>query len=191
MPIDEDSVNLLQQKFPTTKFLAKELTSKILITIHGICEPGKKSFVVNKFFLAFFVFSGDEIKIQLMTALEHKLNDAVLDLLLVTLERNPNCKLASEDIEVSGKFSTPEPDEVPTEIFSAKIFFQFLQPKSDLPQEIWNFSLPSITIGRLYAVNFYLRQHLQDFLHFPNYSQNSEQFRVRLPIAKRKTLFAY
>jgi len=46
------------------------------------------------------MYLGEDIKLKLMTALENKVKDAVLDQLLMTLERNPNVKLTTEDVEV-------------------------------------------------------------------------------------------
>lgn len=42
--------------------------------------------------------AGDEIKESLVQSLRNKLDDAVLDILSVTLDRNPHCKLTPEDV---------------------------------------------------------------------------------------------
>lgn len=46
----------------------------------------------------FLFFTGNEIKEQLIQSLRNKLDDAVLDVLSVTLDRNPHCKLTPEDV---------------------------------------------------------------------------------------------
>jgi len=45
---------------------------------------------------------GAEISGDLVDVLQKKLNDAVLDVITVTLSRNPMCKLSPDDIQVSG-----------------------------------------------------------------------------------------
>lgn len=72
----------IKKKFSLSKWAAKQCQDKILLTVHGVQAP-----------------SG-EIVGQLVPALQHRLDDAVLDALLVTLERNPSCKLTQEDVEV-------------------------------------------------------------------------------------------
>ena len=49
-------------------------------------------------FNLYLVTSGAEIKDQLAQSLRNKLDDAVLDILFVTLDRNPHCKLTPEDV---------------------------------------------------------------------------------------------
>jgi hypothetical protein len=58
-----------------------------------------QSVLLVRLCLAFF-FSrvGPEIKEQLVQSLRNKLDDAVLDILSVTLDRNPHCKLTPEDV---------------------------------------------------------------------------------------------
>uniref|UniRef100_A0A915I711 Uncharacterized protein n=1 Tax=Romanomermis culicivorax TaxID=13658 RepID=A0A915I711_ROMCU len=118
----------------SVKLLNREFNNRVLITVHGICEPG------------------DEIKNQLMNALDNKLRDAVLDQLLVLMERNPNFKLIAEDV-------------------------QFLQPKALPPSHIWHFTLPFIALNHLFVLNYYLMQHLFDYLYEPNYSPKVDHFR--------------
>jgi len=54
---------------------------------------------------------GPEIKEQLVQSLRNKLDDAVLEILSVTLDRNPHCKLTPEDVLFIQKPDTP-PDTV-------------------------------------------------------------------------------
>lgn len=46
----------------------------------------------------FLTIAGIEIKEHLIQSLRNKLDDAVLDVLSVTLDRNPHCKLTPEDV---------------------------------------------------------------------------------------------
>lgn len=73
----------VRKKFSLSKWMTRQCQDKILLTVHGVQAP-----------------SG-EIVGQLVPALQHRLDDAVLDVLSVTLERNPSCKLTREDVEVS------------------------------------------------------------------------------------------
>jgi hypothetical protein len=54
--------------------------------------------------LFFHCISGVEIKDGLMNTLQNKLDDAVLDILFVQLNRNPMSKLSAEDVHVSDLF---------------------------------------------------------------------------------------
>jgi len=56
-------------------------------------------------------FAGHEIKESLVQSLRNKLDDAVLDILSVTLDRNPHCKLTPEDVAFIQKANSP-PDAV-------------------------------------------------------------------------------
>ena len=49
--------------------------------------------------------SGAEISEDLVEVLQKKLNDAVLDVITVTLSRNPMCKLSPDDVQVNGLVS--------------------------------------------------------------------------------------
>lgn len=62
--------------------------------------------------------TGNEIKEQLIQSLRNKLDDAVLDVLSVTLDRNPHCKLTPEDVHFIQKPLSP-PDAL------VRVTFQF------------------------------------------------------------------
>lgn len=52
-------------------------------------------------FPLFFLFTGKEIKDDVMKMLQNKLDDALLDTICMMLSRNPQCKLKPDDISVS------------------------------------------------------------------------------------------
>ena len=54
----------------------------IKLTVHGVTEPS------------------DEIKKDLVSVLQKRLDDYTLEMLTMALARNPNTKLASQDVQV-------------------------------------------------------------------------------------------
>lgn len=96
--------------------------------------------------------AGEEIKEQLVQSLRNKLDDAVLDILSVTLMRNPHCKLTPEDVH-------------------------FLQEPRSKPDSVFRFSLTSfIASGHLPAFSYYLHQNLLQFLSMPKYTNQKPKY---------------
>lgn len=92
--------------------------------------------------------AGKEIQEDLMKLLQNKLDDSVLDVISVMLSRNPQCKLRPEDV-------------------------QFIQCPGQDATETLLLTIPSHAMMYLSALLFYLRQNLLQFLHTPNYSDDS------------------
>lgn len=92
------------------------------------------------------VQAGEEIKEKLVQSLRNKLDDAVLDILSVTLKRNPHCKLTPDDVH-------------------------FLQEPRSRPDSVFKFRLPKFIVsGHLPAFSYYLHQNLLQFLSTPKYT---------------------
>ncbi|XP_067679134.1 KICSTOR complex protein SZT2-like [Haliotis asinina] len=87
---------------------------------------------------------GSEIREELMRLLQKKLDEAVLEVISVMLNRNPKCKLKPEDVH-------------------------FIQRPDQEPVEVLQLTIPSHAMMYLQALIFYLRQNLLQFLHTPNY----------------------
>uniref|UniRef100_A0A5S6Q9B0 Protein SZT2 n=1 Tax=Trichuris muris TaxID=70415 RepID=A0A5S6Q9B0_TRIMR len=104
----------------------------VLLTVHGIDEPGREIF--EEFF----------------PALQSRIDESVLDVLLLSFSRNPNLRLTLEDI-------------------------RFLQPIGSTPQYM-HFSLPSVAILHLYPFSYYLSQNLSTFMDAPKYVSPEAKF---------------
>ncbi|XP_071119812.1 KICSTOR complex protein SZT2-like [Haliotis cracherodii] len=87
---------------------------------------------------------GSEIREELMRLLQKKLDEAVLEVISVMLNRNPKCKLKPEDVH-------------------------FIQRPDQEPVEVLQLTIPGHAMMYLQALIFYLRQNLLQFLHTPNY----------------------
>ncbi|CAG7825302.1 unnamed protein product [Allacma fusca] len=99
----------------------------VLLQVHGITE------------------AGPEIKEQLVQSLRNKLDDSILDILSVTLDRNPHCKLTPEDVH-------------------------FIQKPFSPPDIILKYEVNSYATKYLPAFSYYLHQNLLQFLHVPKYT---------------------
>uniref|UniRef100_T1IR37 A-kinase anchor protein 2 C-terminal domain-containing protein n=1 Tax=Strigamia maritima TaxID=126957 RepID=T1IR37_STRMM len=98
----------------------------IQLLVHGITEAGV------------------EIKEDLVQVLQNRLDEAVLDVIAVTLSRNPMCKLTAEDV-------------------------QFIQKPNEPPKAIMQFTICSHAQQYLQALSCYLKQNLLQFLNMPKY----------------------
>ena len=74
--IEKDSVSELS-------FATVMSVQRIQFCVHGICEPGS------------------EIQDELVKVLKNKLNDAVFEQLNLLIARNPKCRLAPSDVQVT------------------------------------------------------------------------------------------
>ncbi|KAJ8305511.1 LOW QUALITY PROTEIN: hypothetical protein KUTeg_016056 [Tegillarca granosa] len=108
----------------------------IELAVHGIQEPGS------------------EIKEDLMRLLQHKLDDAVLDIISLQLSRNPNSKLLIEDVH-------------------------FIQKPGQEPSDVFCLTIPSSAHMQLPALMYYLKQNMLQFLHTPNYVDNKTESRFQ------------
>ncbi|KAK7100732.1 hypothetical protein V1264_023626 [Littorina saxatilis] len=91
---------------------------------------------------------GKEIQEDLMKVLQNKLDDTVLDVISVMLARNPQCKLRPDDV-------------------------QFIQCPVQDATETLQLTIPSHAMPFLSALLYYLRQNLLQFLHTPNFQEDS------------------
>ena len=81
--MDKDAISITESLLGQP---ASELVEEcIVLTVHGVSEPG------------------DEIKKDLVNVLQRRLDDYTLELLTMSLARNPNTKLALQDVQVNGK----------------------------------------------------------------------------------------
>ncbi|XP_078582766.1 KICSTOR complex protein SZT2-like isoform X1 [Branchiostoma floridae x Branchiostoma japonicum] len=91
--------------------------------------------------------AGAEIRVDLVQILQHRLDDATLDVIILMLARNPMCRLSPADV-------------------------LFIQPPSELPTHSLRLAIPAQHSSHIQAVDFYLKQNLLQFLHNPKYSEN-------------------
>ncbi|XP_064476430.1 KICSTOR complex protein SZT2-like [Ornithodoros turicata] len=99
----------------------------VVMHVHGITQPG-------------FAIKGD-----LVSVMQNKLDDAVLEVLTTTLGRNPACNLTLDDVQFVQK-----PHKEPT----AQLFC----------------TVHSQLLPYLQAIMEYLRQNLRTYLHIPKYT---------------------
>jgi hypothetical protein len=111
----------------------------ILLHVHGIRDVGK------------------DIKEDMVEALQKKLDEAVLELLIVMLSRNPLSKLTPEDVS-------------------------FIQKSNKEPTDTFQFIIDSQYLEYIHSIKVYLRQNLLTFMHNPKYteSQPEHHFKVRI-----------
>nr|XP_002731655.2 PREDICTED: protein SZT2-like [Saccoglossus kowalevskii] len=88
--------------------------------------------------------ASSEISKDLVEVLKNRLDESTLDVIAMMMERNPLCKLASADV-------------------------QFIQPRGEAPTTCIYFIVPQYWSSQMYAIGYYLRQNLQQFLHHPKY----------------------
>ncbi|XP_052100492.1 KICSTOR complex protein SZT2-like isoform X3 [Mytilus californianus] len=110
---------------------------EIQLFVHGIEPPGK------------------DIREGLVNTLQNKLDDAVLDILSVQLNRNPLSKLSAEDVHFIQK-----PQEIKRNAEDSKGPMQL------------QLTIPVSATMQLSAVVYYLKQNLKLFSHIPNYADN-------------------
>ncbi|CAH1251154.1 Hypp9011 [Branchiostoma lanceolatum] len=91
--------------------------------------------------------AGAEIRVDLVQILQHRLDDATLDVIILMLARNPMCRLSPADV-------------------------LFIQPPSELPTHSLRLAIPAQHSAHIQAVDFYLKQNLLQFLHNPKFSDN-------------------
>ncbi|PVD23412.1 hypothetical protein C0Q70_16681 [Pomacea canaliculata] len=91
---------------------------------------------------------GKEIQEDLMKLLQNRLDDTVVDVISLMLSRNPQCKLRPEDV-------------------------QFIQNMEQDATETFQLTIPSHAMQYLSALICYLKQNLLQFLHPPNYLEES------------------
>ncbi|XP_050400458.2 KICSTOR complex protein SZT2 [Patella vulgata] len=115
---------------------------------------------------------GSEVKDSLVRALQYKLDEAVLDVISLMLSRNPKCKLKAEDV-------------------------RFIQNMEDGVSKVIQLSIPAHAMMYLFALMYYLRQNLLQFLHTPNYDSNDPEDQFQDVIndeyeaIKRENVFLY
>ncbi|XP_078662696.1 KICSTOR complex protein SZT2-like [Branchiostoma floridae x Branchiostoma belcheri] len=91
--------------------------------------------------------AGAEIRVDLVQILQHRLDDATLDVISLMLARNPMCRLSPADV-------------------------LFIQPPSELPTHTLRLAVPAQLSSHIQAVDFYLKQNLLQFLHNPKFSDS-------------------
>ncbi|KAF0309638.1 KICSTOR complex protein SZT2 [Amphibalanus amphitrite] len=108
----------------------------VLLLVHGITEPGPC------------------IKEDLVRLLHSRLDERLLELFTKALLRNPQTKLAPEDVH-------------------------FIQPPNTPPDHCLKFTLPPSASGHLSSVVGYLRNNLLQMLHQPKYTDTREENQFR------------
>ena len=108
----------------------------ILLHVHGIREVGK------------------DIKEEMVGALQKKLDEAVLDLLIIMLSRNPHSKLTPEDVS-------------------------FIQKSYTEPTETFRFSIDLYYLEFIHSIKVYLRQNLLTVTHNPKYTETNPEFHFK------------
>ncbi|XP_070564104.1 KICSTOR complex protein SZT2-like isoform X4 [Ptychodera flava] len=91
-----------------------------------------------------------EISEELIQVLKNRLDEATLDVITLQLARNPLWKLTATDVK-------------------------FIQPLDDPPSTKVHFTVPQYWSAQLFAIGFYLRQNLLQFLHHPKYVDNKAE----------------
>ncbi|XP_077980912.1 KICSTOR complex protein SZT2-like isoform X2 [Glandiceps talaboti] len=94
--------------------------------------------------------AGPEICQELIQVLRNRLSEHTLDIITMLLARNPLCKLTPTDV-------------------------QFIQPPGADPASIIHFTIPQFWSAQLFAIGYYLRQNMLQFLHHPKYVDNKAE----------------
>ncbi|CAI9736159.1 Hypothetical predicted protein [Octopus vulgaris] len=110
-------------------YAGKRAEECIVMCIHGITQAGA------------------EMKENLIKMLQNKLDDKVLDIISVMLDRNPKCKLSFQDV-------------------------RFIQRYKEKPKDTIYLTVPSSSSKHLFALSYYLKQNLLHFVNIPNYVDN-------------------
>lgn len=116
------------------------------------CEAFGASSGKDAIFLLFYGICpvSEEISQDLISALQNRLDDAVLEMLILQLTRNPMLKLNFEDIK-------------------------FIQPQNSEPSEVWEIDFPEEIKSHKnhsFQVFHYLLQNLGGYLHSPKYLES-------------------
>ena len=112
-------------------------TQCILLNVHGIRDVGK------------------DIKEEMVGALQKKLDEAVLELLIIMLSRNPHSKLTPEDVS-------------------------FIQKCCSEPSDMLRFVIDSQYLQFIHSIRVYLRQNLLTFMHNPKYTEPNPEFHFKV-----------
>ncbi|CAE1264632.1 SZT2 [Acanthosepion pharaonis] len=110
-------------------YVSKRSEDYIKVSMHGITP------------------AGDEMTEDLRKMLQNKLDDTVLDIISVMLDRNPKCKLNFEDV-------------------------RFIQRHKEAPKDTIYVTIPNGSLQQLFPLCYYLKQNLLQFVHVPNYVDN-------------------
>ncbi|GAB1605816.1 Hypothetical predicted protein [Argonauta hians] len=110
-------------------YAGKRSDECIVMYIHGITQ------------------AGTEMKENLIKMLQNKLDDKVLDIISVMLDRNPKCKLSFQDV-------------------------RFIQRYNEKPKDTIYLTIPSSSLKHVFALSYYLKQNLLQFVNTPNYVDN-------------------
>jgi len=124
-------------------------------------------------------FSGHEIKDNLVQSLRNKLDDAVMDILSVTLDRNPHCKLTPEDVTFIQKSNSPPDIVIQVIQINAKSTRGLFHCASIIYFNLQN-SINSFACQHLLAFAFYLHQNLLQFFYLPKYTELKPEFHFRV-----------
>ncbi|ELT88148.1 hypothetical protein CAPTEDRAFT_222074 [Capitella teleta] len=133
---DTDSMTssrLLMSQSSTNSIRAAKSEDYVTLSAHGVVPVGP------------------EISDDLVQLLQRKLDDAVLEILTLTLSRNPMCKLTAEDIV-------------------------FIQRPNTAPSRIFKLTIPPSALLQQSALGYYLRQNLLHFVFTPKYMDSSHVF---------------
>ena len=136
---DNDSLSLTSLTSSNVLRTNNDKTSQtqcILLHVHGIREVGK------------------DIKEEMVGALQKKLDEAVLDLLIVMLSRNPHSKLTPEDVS-------------------------FIQKSYSEPTETFQFLIDLYYLEFIHSIKVYLRQNLLTFMNNPKYTESNSEFHFK------------
>ncbi|XP_028404501.1 KICSTOR complex protein SZT2-like [Dendronephthya gigantea] len=119
----------------------------IKLTVHGVTEPS------------------DEIKKDLVNVLQKRLDDYTLEILSMSLARNPKTKLALQDV-------------------------QFIQPTGSAPLQFIQMVLPSFAEKNLHPFSFFFKQHLLNYVHAPKYTtqKKKDHFKKYTSVGDPETL---
>ncbi|XP_064625448.1 KICSTOR complex protein SZT2-like [Lineus longissimus] len=124
----DSGTSINRRKSKRSKIVGESVT----LSVHGITQ------------------AGPEICEDFVQVLQNRLDECVLDVISLMLERNPMCKLSPEDV-------------------------QFIQRPFVDPDVTIQFTIPSVAHPLLDALRHYLRQNLLQFLHTPKFADNKEE----------------
>ncbi|XP_021342251.1 protein SZT2-like isoform X1 [Mizuhopecten yessoensis] len=104
--------------------------------------------------------AGPDIKVDLISMLQNRLDDAVLETISLQLSRNPVSKLSPGDVH-------------------------FIQKPGMEASKTFHLTVPSSVGVHLSALMHYLRQNLLQFCHIPNYADNKLENRFQSLVDNR------
>ena len=152
----EDQIWSRSSSISSSKTLRKESSEEVnsFSRSNSIGETDKKSCTEDYIILKVFGITpaSANIKEYLVGYLQKKLDDKVVEVISLMLQRNSRCKLSTDDV-------------------------LFLQKPNTGPDRVLQFTVNINTIHYLQAVAYYLRQNLVQLpLIAPNYMANSKKF---------------